>query len=91
MATATAERLVSMLKVVFEDGYVLEGESYEELATRLWSGSFSNDASVQDYMQGMIRRAKMWTGQDISFTDYESFFSELHRVGITSPVEDTSK
>ena len=80
-----------MLKVVFEDGYELEGESYEELATKLWFDSFSNDANVQDYMQGMIRRAKMLTGQDISFTDYESFFNELHRVGITTLVKDTSK
>ena len=49
-ATATAERLVSMLKVVFEDGYELEGESYEEMATRLWVDSFSDDDNVQDYM-----------------------------------------
>ena len=90
MATATAERSVSMLKVVFKDGYELEGESYEEMATKLWFDSFSNDANVQDYMQGMIRRAKMWTGQDISFTDYESFFQELHRVGMAKIV-NTSK
>ena len=79
-----------MLKVVFKDGYELEGESYEEMATKLWFDSFSNDANVQDYMQGMIRRAKMWTGQDISFNDYESFFQELHRVGMVKIV-NTSK
>ena len=88
---ATAERLLIMLKVVFIDGYELEGESYEELATKLWFDSFSDDENVQDYMQDMIRRAKIQTGQDISFTDYESFFNELHRVGLATSIENISK
>ena len=36
-----------MIKVVFVDGYELEGESYEELATKLWFDSFSDDENVQ--------------------------------------------
>ena len=73
------------------DGYELEGETYEEMATKLWFDSFSDDDNVQDYMQGMIRRAKMWTGQDISFTDYEGFFQELHRVGMATIVKSIDK
>ena len=87
MAIATAERLLSVLKVVFRDGYEIEGESFEELATKLWFDSFSSEENVQDYVQGMIGRAKMQTGQDISFNDYESFFKELQRIKLVTSIE----
>ena len=91
MAIATAERLLGMIKVIFRDGYELEGESYEEVATKLWFDSFSSEDNVQDYMQGMIHRAKLQTGKDISFTDYESFFKELHRIGLVTSIGDAMK
>ena len=34
MDVSTAEGLLNMLKVTFRDGYEIEGESYEELATK---------------------------------------------------------
>ena len=38
-------------------------------------------------MQGMIRQAKIQTGQDISFNDYESFLKELKRIKLVTSIE----
>ena len=91
MATATVERLFSMLKVIFRDGYEIEGKDYEEIVTKMWMDSFASEDNVTDYMQGTIHAVKLQTGKDINFNDHESFIKELHRVGLATSIEDTSK
>ncbi|BAF60377.1 hypothetical protein PTH_2196 [Pelotomaculum thermopropionicum SI] len=78
--------LYPMLTVTFIDGLRLEGETYDDIVNQLYNSSFSEEDTVEEFMQGVGRRAQIQTGQAINFTDCESFIKELKRVNIVTEI-----
>jgi hypothetical protein len=69
------------------DGKPLEAESLRGIADALMREMFIPDPTLEAWMQGSAKRAKMWNGSVIRTSSPEDHVRDLISAGILTPVE----
>lgn len=76
------------MKYRWLDGFEFEAASAREACERLWASKFEPEDTLQEWMIGMAKRAKMWNGADIRLDSVENMVDDLITNGFMAPVAD---
>jgi hypothetical protein len=76
-----------MLKYKTPDGKTLEAESLRGLAEVLRQEMFIPDPTLEEWMIGSARRAKIWCGAVVRTSSPEDHVRDLIEAGLLIPVE----
>lgn len=79
-----------MIKIICEDGAKFEGKDVKEVVNAMRLDMWDPVPETnEDYMAGVAKRAKIYDGKGISYSDEEEFLNELVRVGVIEKMEIT--
>ena len=77
-----------MIRILLENGDTFTSETYADLVQQM-SCVFPRGETMQQYMEGVAKRAKIWNETDyISTKDPKTFIEDLHRIGVVLSLED---
>ena len=76
-----------MLRYKTPDGKPVEADSLRGLAEALWQEMFVPEPTLEEWMQGSARRAKLWNGSAIHTTSPEDHVRDLIAAGLLTPLE----
>ncbi|MZP28700.1 hypothetical protein GTO91_03070 [Heliobacterium undosum] len=79
--------LQSTIRVQLRDGLVIEGNTFDDVVRNLWTDSWDNSSTVEDFMAAVQQRVILQTGREISFSDCESFLRELQRLCLVTAID----
>ncbi len=76
------------MKLVTNDGVVLEGGTAEEIVSALHAMSFSKCDSDEEFISEMVERVKLQTGERIRVGSAEDLVKDLVRLGLLREEEE---
>ena len=74
-----------MLRVTMDDHtgrpVTYQADSYEELTQALYEDAFLPSDSIEEWMEGMVSRHKLWDGSMIRVDSAKNFITDLDACG----------
>lgn len=71
----------------FAEQYEFRAQSHEDFLRLMWLGSFSDDPTLADYMQGLAYRIWVWEQHFLRVSSIEVFVADLIAVGVVRITE----
>lgn len=71
----------------FAGRYEFRAQSHEDFLRLMWLGSFSEDLTLADYMQGLAYRVWVWERHFLRVSSIETFVGDLITVGVVQVTE----
>lgn len=69
------------MKYKYYEGFEFEADSPREIAEKLWQSKFIPDETIEEWMEGMAKRAKMWDGADLRTSSIEDMVEDMFATG----------
>ncbi|MDE5831744.1 MAG: hypothetical protein K2H64_01950 [Desulfovibrio sp.] len=70
------------------DGYEIEAKDYRELAVKMWQSMFDPNPTLEEWMEGSAKRAKIYNLSEIRTDTVDHHMEDLIKAGFVSPVTD---
>ena len=83
-------QLLKGKRITLLNGMRFRDTSYSGLVKQMQKSTWLEENKIE-YMAGVARRSKIYTGQEITYTGPEQFVKELHRIGIITELEEFSR